>query len=167
MSLRFRQFFACLVVPFAMPRSMVERRSEVSEFKSHNYDFRSEMSDATFTADAVRKEMRGHVEAVASLAPNDSRKAALAFAAKLLRLPFGRARSLYYGEARRIDAHEADQIRAYVAAAQKLIQARADLEALRDEFVAHASPALACLAPRELAADEVSREAEAVAKHGR
>jgi hypothetical protein len=56
----------------------------------------------SFTAEAVRDEMRGHVSRIVSLAPEDRRKTALAFAAKILRLPVCRVRSLYYGEARRI-----------------------------------------------------------------
>ena len=135
----------------------------MSEIKSRNFDFRSENSDMSFTAEAVRDEMRQHVESVVALAP-ESRKAGLTLAAKILRLPIGRVRSLFYGEARRIDAHEADQIRAYVTAAQKLIQARADYEAKRIAYLANAHPALVRLAPRELVSDEVSREAEEVAR---
>lgn len=124
---------------------------------AHKSCERRHMSDAV----AVRDEMQQRVREVAALA-DGNRKAALAFAAKVLSLPFDRVRRLYYGQARRIEAHEADKIRAYVTAAQKLIQARAEYEALRSEFVANAHPALVRLAPRELAEDEVSREAEAV-----
>lgn len=114
-------------------------------------------------AATVRDEMQQRVREVAALAEGN-RKAALAFAAKVLNMPFDRVRRLYYGQARRIDAHEADQIRAYITAAQKLIQARADYEAQRRDYLAHAHPALVCLAPRELGADEVSQAAqEAVA----
>lgn len=113
------------------------------------------------TADAVRDEMRGHVRAVAELVPEENRKAALRFAANALRLPYCRVKSLFYGEARRIDAHEADQIRAYVQAAADLIQARADYEKQRADFLA-AHPRLAGLAPRPLPRTETVEYAEEV-----
>ena len=119
----------------------------------------SEKSEMSFTAEAVRAEMRQHISAIAALAPGDSRKAALGFAAKVLRLPFGRVKCLFYGEARRIDAHEADQVRAYVQAAQQLIDKKADYERQRREFV-EAHPRLARLAPRPSVPDEVSEAAE-------
>jgi hypothetical protein len=120
----------------------------------------SKKSEMTFTAEAVRAEMRQHVSAIAALAPEDSRKAALTFAAKLLRLPVGRVKCLFYGEARRIDAHEADQVRAYVQAAQQLIDSRAAYEKQRAEFVA-SDLRLDRLVPRPLVSDEVSAAAEA------
>jgi hypothetical protein len=103
-----------------------------------------------FTAEATRSEMQAHVREIAALAPEDSRKAALRFTAMALRLPYDRVKRLFYGEARRIEAHEADQIRAYCDAAQELIEARQQYEALRREYVATAHPALARLAPRPL-----------------
>jgi hypothetical protein len=119
----------------------------------------SEKSEIQFTAEAVRAEMRQHISAIAALAPEDSRKAALAFAARVLRLPFGRVKCLFYGEARRIDAHEADQVRAYVQAAQQLIDSRAAYEKQRAEFV-ESHPRLARLVPRPSVPDEVSQAAE-------
>lgn len=116
----------------------------------------------SFTADAVRNEMRQHVKDVAALAPNNGRKDALRFAANILRLPYGRVKSLFYGEARRIDAHEADQIRAYVQAATELIEARADYEKQRADFLA-THPRLACLLPRALEGQEVSEAAATIA----
>lgn len=124
-------------------------RSEVSEIPSPS----KEMS---FTAEATASEMRRHVGRVVALAPEDqdgvraSRKAALVFAANVLRLPFSRVKALFYGEARRIEAHEADQVRAYVYAAQKLIRARADYEQTRAEFLKDASPLMASMAPPAL-----------------
>lgn len=103
----------------------------------------------SFTFEAVRDEMRGHVKAVAALAAEDGRKPALAFAARVLGLPFSRVKKLFYGEAQRIDAHEADRIRAYVQAAEKLIQARAEYETERERFV-RSHPRLAALAPPPL-----------------
>lgn len=105
----------------------------------------------SFTFEAVRDEMRGHVRAVAALAQEDGCKSALSFASRVLGLPFWRVKKLYYGEANRIDAHEADQIRAYVQAAEKLIQARADYEAKRAQFLAEAHPALGRMVPPPLA----------------
>lgn len=117
-----------------------------------------------FAAEAVRDEMRQRVRDIAALSPEDSRKAALAFAAKVLRLPFSRVKCLFYGEARRIEAHEADQVRAYVAAAHKLIEARAEYETLRRQYVETASsqaPHLVGKAPRVLADDDLSQAAQA------
>ena len=113
------------------------------------------------TAEAVRDEMRGHVRAVAELVPEENRKAALRFAANVLRLPYARVKSLFYGEARRVDAHEADQIRAYVQAAAKLIQARADYEKQRADFLA-AHPRLVRVAQPALARSETITAAEEV-----
>lgn len=110
----------------------------------------------TFTFDAVRDEMRQHVRSVAALAPDDSRKAGLAFAANALRLPFVRVKKLFYGECQRIDAHEADQIRAYVHAAHKMIEARADYERQRREFLAEAHPAVLRMAQVAGLGEEVS-----------
>lgn len=110
----------------------------------------------SYTADGVRAEMQEKVRDVVALAADDSRKAALAFASRVLNLPFDRVRRLFYGQARRIEAHEADQIRAYVEAATKLIEARADYEKLRRAFLAEAHPALVRLAPCPLVAEEVS-----------
>lgn len=110
----------------------------------------------SYTAEGIRCEMQEKVRDVVGLAADDSRKAALAFAARVLNLPFDRVRRLFYGQARRIEAHEADQIRAYVEAATKLIEARADYERQRRAFLAEAHPALVRLAPREIVAEEVS-----------
>lgn len=121
----------------------------------------------SFTAEAVRNEMRQHVSAIIALAPEDNRKASFSFAAFVLKLPISRVKCLFYGEARRVEAHEADKIRAYVTAAQKLIEARAKFEALRAEYVATAHPALTRFAPRELDADEISQAAQDAAVKGR
>jgi hypothetical protein len=85
------------------------------------------MSDAA----TVRNELCQQVRDVVALAESN-RKAGIAFAAKVLNLPFDRVRRLYYGQARRIEAHE---IRAYVEQASALIQARADYEAQRAGFL--------------------------------
>jgi hypothetical protein len=110
-------------------------------------DKSSEKPEMTFTAEAIRSEMRQRVRTIAALSPEDNRKAALRFTAMVLRLPYDRVRRLFYGEARRVDAHEADQIRAYCEHAQDLIQKRADYEAERARFIAEAHPALGRLVP--------------------
>lgn len=100
-----------------------------------------------YTAEAVAAEMRGHVSNILAFArPEDNRKSAIAFAARVLGLPFNRVRDIYYGNARLIGAHEADRIRAYVQAASKLMEARRRYEEAREDFVA-AAPRLARLAP--------------------
>jgi hypothetical protein len=137
---------------------MTASDSEMSETKHSPSETSSKSTEMAFTAEAVRDEMRQRVRDIAALAPEDSRKAALAFAARVLRLPFGRVKCLYYGEARRIDAHEADQIRAYVHAASKMMEARADYERQRREFLAQAHSALVRLAPPPLRGTEVPQD---------
>ena len=110
----------------------------------------SQDREMSFSAEATRVEMRGHLRLIAGLAYEDSRKAALRFAASALRMPYDRVRKLYYGLAQRIEAHEADRIRAYVQQAEDLIRAREAYERQRQEFVANARPSLARLAPPPL-----------------
>ena len=121
----------------------------------------SEGAEMSFTAEAVANEMRGHVGAVVALSPNTNRKAALNFAARVLGLPFSRVKYLFYGEARRIEAHEADRIRAYLKAAEELFLARGEYEAMRRSFVA-AHPALARLAPPEAQRAQVPQDGAAI-----
>ena len=103
--------------------------------------------------------MQQRVREITALA-DGNRKAAIAFAARVLHMPFDRVRRIFYRDAARIEAHEADRIRAYVQAAEKLIKARADYEKQRSAYLADAHPALVCLAPGELAEDEVSQAAQ-------
>lgn len=138
----------------------------MSEIKPSNTDLRSENSDMTFTVEGVRNEMQGHIGSLVALAPEDSRKAALSWASRILGLPFGRVRSLYYGEARRIDAHEADQIRAYVQQAHTLIEARAEYEAKRQAFLRDNSR-LVRLYPPSLADEKEEKQAVATPRKGR
>lgn len=114
----------------------------------------------SITAEAVRIEMQRHVTTVADLAPGTNRKAALAWAARVLGLSPARIKSLFYGEARRVEAHEADQIRAYVKAAETLLGARMDYEKKRRDFLRD-HPSLAFLAPREVRDEALSRAARA------
>lgn len=101
----------------------------------------------TFTRDASRDEMRSRLRLIVGLAPEHNRKAGIAFAAQVLRLPYGLCKRLLYGEVQTIEAHLADQIRAYCDAASKLIEARQRYEKSRAEFLATASPGLARLVP--------------------
>lgn len=104
----------------------------------------------SFTVEATRSEMRQHVRLVAGLALEENRKAAFAFAAKVLGLSYQRVRAYFYDEVRQVPAHEADKIRAYVQAAEKLIEAREQYEAERRAFLAEAHPVVAGLAPGAL-----------------
>lgn len=66
-------------------------------------------------------EMSSLVREVADFAaPSPNWKDRVNAAARVLRLPFGRVKSLYYGDARRIDAEEMDRAR---AAAEQLREA--------------------------------------------
>lgn len=118
---------------------------------------RSESREMSFTAEATRSEMRERVRSVVALSPEDGRKAALSFAAGVLGMPYARVRRLYYGDARRVEAHEADQIRAYCDAAQEIIEARQKYERERLEFLKTARPSLARLAPPALTDKPVKR----------
>lgn len=100
-------------------------------------DTRSARSD--FSSEADRAEMQRHLKLIAGFSLADNRKAALRFAASVLKIPHDRVRRLYYGEARRIEAHEADRIRSCVETAQKVIDARAEYDAARKEYVAAVS----------------------------
>jgi len=104
----------------------------------------------SYTAEAVREEMQRRVRDVAALAAADSRKAALDFAARVLKMPASKIKRFFYGEVTNVPAHEADQIRAYCDAATKLIQARADYEAIRRQYLATAHPSLLRFAPGPL-----------------
>lgn len=143
-----------------MGNTMTSERCEMSKNYGTPKNFRCENSKMSFTAEAVRDEMQEHVRAVAALGPADNRKAALQFAAKVLCLPFSRVHCLFYGKARRVEAHEADQIRAYVQATEKLIQARAKYEADRKAFL-EAHPSMGRFAPGPLAEPAVPEAAAA------
>lgn len=113
-----------------------------------------------FTADATRAELREHVLHIAATAPEDGRKAALRFTASVLKLPYPRIKAWFYNEVRRVEAHEADQIRAYFDAATKLIEARAEYEEKRKSFLAE-HPRLARMVPGPLEDEAVQQGGEA------
>lgn len=116
-----------------------------------------------FTAEAVRDELTGNVKALVDSAPGATVKERLRSAARYLGLPFSRVQDYWHGEVRRIEAHEADQIRAYYQAAQELIEARQAYDQLRRDFLQN-HPRLSRLVPGPLEADEVSAAAEAAFK---
>lgn len=144
-----------------MGQTMKQDDSEMSEKPSQTSETFSVRRTMAFTSEADRTEMRDHVGAIVSLVPDRSRKAAIQFAAGLLRLPVGRVKSLFYGEARRIDAHEADQIRAYVQQAETLIRDRQDYENRLASFLSSAPRFVARLSPPSLPPVEVRQEVAA------
>src|ERR1700722_10152096 len=64
----------------------------------------------------------------------DGVKAAIRRASRRLDIPFSRVRDIWYGDARRIDAHEMDQLRR-VARQAELAQAAAAIEFLRSKIL--------------------------------
>lgn len=119
-------------------------------------------------AEAVREKTTAQVRELVRLAPGDSVKSRIGAAARGIGLPACRIAKMWYGLARRIEAHEADQIRAYYKSAQKLIEAREAYEQLRQQLLAN-RPGLARFVPGPLAEDDVSAAAEvaAASKFGR
>lgn len=116
-------------------------------------------SHKRFTPERAREEMRGHLRVIARMTDEPNRKAALAFAARVLEMPYWRVSEIFYGRARRIEAHEADRIRAFVWQADKVIKARAKLEAERRAFLAEAPAFMGRLAPAAI--PEMAAETEA------
>lgn len=93
-------------------------------------------------------EMTSLLRAVAAPTdPGEGVKAAIGRAARRLGLPWGRAKRLWYGEARRVDAWEMDAARRFLAA-----RAKNNAAALRMEH-ARALDALALLEARLAAVD--------------
>jgi hypothetical protein len=72
--------------------------------------------------------------------PDDSVKAAIRRASQRLEIPFSRTRDIWYGDARRIDAHEMDQLRRE-AEKVELAQAVAAIEFLKEKLLASPSSA--------------------------
>lgn len=71
-------------------------------------------------------EMSALVREAADYAPSPNWKDRVHAAARVLRLPFGRAKRLYYGEARRVDAEEMDNARAAIRAVREAARRRRD-----------------------------------------
>ena len=70
----------------------------------------------------------------------DQTKAAIRRASQRLDIPFSRVRDIWYGDARRIDAHEMDKLRQEAEKAE-LAQAVAAIEFLRNKVLASPSSA--------------------------
>jgi hypothetical protein len=103
-----------------------------------------------FSRENSREEMRQHLRVIAGLSMEENRKAALRFVSMVLGLPYDRVSRIFYGQAHRIEAHEADRIRAYVQQGERLIARRAELNAQIREFRAQAPASLAGSAPASL-----------------
>src|SRR5580704_6141251 len=70
----------------------------------------------------------------------DQVKAAVRRASQRLGIPFSRVRDIWYGDARRIDAHEMDKLRQEAEKAE-LVQAVAAIEFLKNKILASPSSA--------------------------
>jgi hypothetical protein len=110
----------------------------------------------TFTADTVRSELTENVKDTVRHSPGETVKARLRSAARFLGLPMGRVQDYWYGEVRRVEAHEAMQIQERTLAAKRarLVRLEAEYRALRAELVADAPRGLGWLAPPALAPDD-------------
>lgn len=93
---------------------------------------------------------------MALAAAGSSVKARLRATARTMGLPAGRLADFYYREARRVEAHEADRIRACAAKAarRELIRREAEYAAARARLVAEAPRGLGWLCPPALAPHE-------------
>jgi len=146
-----------------MPRNMTSEASVSAGITPEGEKIPSARKDRmAFTAEAVRDELTANIKELVGASPGGTVKERLRSAARYLGLPFSRVQDYWHGEVRRIEAHEADQIRAYYKAAKELIEARADYERRRQEFL-RTHPRLARFAPAALAEDEISAEATAAA----
>lgn len=129
------------------------RREKASERQEKRSKGRTMSS---FTAPSVVHEMRDHVMGVARTHGGRSVKSMIAHAAKKLGITPARAENYWYGEVRRVEAQEADQIRerAQLARLEALATLKRDYEAARREFISTAPRALAVLVPPALGDDE-------------
>ena len=110
---------ACRKVP--MPSSMENLMSDRSENSSQIYD-----------------EIAKRVQlASLPLRPDDSVKTRIVRASIRLSLPFQRAKAIWYRAARRIEAHEADLIRARTAHLGEIAQRMAEIDRLLDRVDSH------------------------------
>ena len=139
-------------------QSMTKEDSGVSEKSSEQKEFHSPLKGGSmsFTAEAVRLEMSDRVQDVVRRSPGETVKARLNAAARVLGLSVGRVGDFFYGEVRRVEAHEAEQIRANheVAKQQQLARAEAEYRRLQAEVVREAPRGLGWLCPPALAETE-------------
>lgn len=119
---------------------------------SQNQD-EKKMSDAT--ADGVMREMRGSlVEVAGSRAPGETIERWLERGARRLGITYARAFNYWHCRVRRVDAHEADNIRnrAKAHAARRVVELRAELARLEGSSIAqNASAPVDAVADRVLA----------------
>jgi hypothetical protein len=106
----------------------------------------------TFTADSVRSDLTECVKDTVRNSPGETVKGRLRSAARFLGLPIGRVQDFWYGEVRRIEAHEAIQIRERTLEAKRARLARLEAEytTLRAELAAEAPRGLGWLCPPAL-----------------
>jgi len=80
------------------------------------------------TAETVRTELIAKIRELVNIAPGNTVKERLRATARHLDLPFSRVQNFWYDEAHKIEAHEADRIRAYYEAAKEIVDAKAEYE---------------------------------------
>ena len=114
------------------------------------------------SAEAVREELTAKVDDLVRAAPGATVKERLRAASRYLGIPFSRVQDYWHREVRRIEAHEADQIRHYYQAAKELIEANRAYEAHRKQFLER-HPVLGRFAPGAIASGKILAEAEAAA----
>ena len=96
------------------------------------------MSDRSENSSQIYDEMAKRVQlASLPLRPDDSVKTRIVRASIRLSLPFQRAKAIWYRAARRIEAHEADLIRARTAHLGEIAQRMAEIDRLLDRVDSH------------------------------
>ncbi|MGD9613772.1 MAG: hypothetical protein AB7H90_01095 [Alphaproteobacteria bacterium] len=108
----------------------------------------------TFSADAVRSELTEDVKYTVRHSPGETVKARIRSAARALGLPMGRVQDYWYGEVRRVEAHEAIQIkeRSLAAKQARLARLEAEYTALQKELAAEAPRGMGWLCPPTMVA---------------
>jgi hypothetical protein len=141
----------------AQARQLAWEQSVSAERPSLKQEFARRYRPAE-AAEAVRNEITGTIRDLVEKAPGGNRKARLTAAARSLGIAVGRVTDFFYGEARRVDAHEADRIRDHARQAEYRELARLETEyaALRAKLVAAAPGGLAALCPPALEAPTAS-----------
>ena len=96
------------------------------------------MSDRSENSSQIYDEIAKRVQlASLPLRPDDSVKTRIVRASIRLSLPFQRAKAIWYRAARRIEAHEADLIRARTAHLGEIAQRMAEIDRLMDRLDTH------------------------------
>jgi hypothetical protein len=130
---------------------MAEITSESEEFCSARKERMS------FTAEAVNTEITGLVRDIISGSSGETVKARLRSAARSLGLGVSRVADYYYGEVRRIEAHEADQIRykAPIAQHEQMLRMHREYMAKRAKVASRTPWPLAPLLPPDVGEEEM------------